>query len=204
MAHLAAVLVLALAACSPPANQGLAPAGQGEAPPATESKFAAVTPGPLPARSSQPVAPDIPEPAGRPVAVAETSPGPRALEQRYALLSSGPETRQEIIKELGEISSSEAVDVLSRLFQREKREELKLEILGAIGGLDDDKFLEPKLSFFARAISPPYPRLVRQVAINTLGEIDDPRVMVLLRTLRSDGDPQIRTFAAEVLRELGK
>jgi HEAT repeat protein len=202
MAHLAGLLVVAFAACSRPVNQDRDPVGQGETSRATE--FAAVTPGPLPARSSLPVAPPDAEVVAHRVSVRETPPGPRALEERYALASSGPEARQEIIQALGEISSPEAVDVLSRLFQREKREELKMAILEAIGGLDDDKVLEPKLSFFARAISPPYPRLGREVAITTLGDIEDPRVIVLLRNLGSDNDPQIRTLAAEMLRDLEK
>jgi len=135
------------------------------------------------------------------VQATEMTSDPRLLEQQYLLRSSLPEVRQEIIRALGEIKSRESVEVLSRLFQRERREELKIDILGTIGDLDDDKMLEPKLAFLFRAVTPMHARLVREVAISTLADIDDRRVIALLESLQSDGDLEIRNFAAEILRD---
>ncbi len=173
-----------------PQEASLSPAAQ---PPAT--------PEPLPASIPTPVSVIVSRPASPPL---DNAPDPRGLEQRYALASSTPELRQEIIQQLGEIGSAQAVIVLSRLFQREKREELQMAILGTIGGMENDNVLEDKLAFLARAVTPVHSRLLREVAINTLGDIDDPRVIALLRSLRSDDDAQIRTFATELLRDLEK
>lgn len=125
-----------------------------------------------------------------------------ALEQRYALPSSRPETRTEIIRELGALGTDKAIRVLSRIFARERREELRLEILGAIADMDDDKVLEPKLFFFANALSPKLSRLIRQVAISSLSEMEDSRVIPLLRNLRFDADSEIQLLVAETLRDL--
>jgi HEAT repeat protein len=124
------------------------------------------------------------------------------LEQRYALPSSRPETRSEIIRALGALGTHEGIRALSRIFARERREELRLEIIGAIADMDDDKVLEPKLSFFATALSPKLSRLIREVAISSLSEMEDSRVIPLLRNLRFDGDSEIQTLVAETLRDL--
>ena len=181
-------------ACSRPADHAQ-PVPPRDTPLGTEMHFAATPP---------PVASVIAHWAPPAVAATEMTSDPRVLEQRYLLRSSVPEVRQEIIRALGEIKSRESVEVLSRLFQRERREELKLDILGTIGDLDDDKMLEPKLAFLFRAVTSTHARLVREVAISTLADIDDRRVIALLQSLQSDGDLEIRSFAAEVLRDVAR
>jgi HEAT repeat protein len=68
--------------------------------------------------------------------------------------------------------------------------------------MDDDKVLELKLSFLTTALSAKFSRLVREIAINNLSEIDDSRVLPLLRDLRFDADSEISAFAVETLRDL--
>jgi hypothetical protein len=62
--------------------------------------------------------------------------------------------RGEIIRELGTLGTPEAIAALSRIFSREKREELRLEIIRVVGESDDDKVRERKFSFFAATLSP--------------------------------------------------
>ncbi len=129
---------------------------------------------------------------------------PRVLEQKYLLADSNVETRMELIQEFGGIETRESVEALARLFGRERREELRLEMMGAISNMEGVAILELKLSFFAAAAGSTQPRLLRDVAITLLAEMDDSRVPDLLRDLRSDPDADIRSMAAEALREIAQ
>jgi hypothetical protein len=186
------LILLSIFGCSRPANRAEAVIP----PPAT--------PAPLPAFRPPAVSTIVSQPASDHSPPLDRAPDPRGLEQRYALASSTPEAREEIIQQLGEIGNAQAVVVLSRLFQREKRAELQIAILGTIGGMENDNIFEEKLAFLSRAIMPMHSRLLREVAINTLADVDDPRAIPLLQTLRFDGDAQIRTLAGELLRDLAK
>lgn len=129
---------------------------------------------------------------------------PRALEKLYAQTGSTLEMREQIISQLGEIPSRESMDVLGRLFRREMRQELRLAILGTAVGMEDEKLLDAKLQLLSAAVAPSVPGIVRQVALSSLTEIEDSRVAPLIRGLLRDKDPEIRSVAAEALRELAE
>lgn len=137
-------------------------------------------------------------------AAAEAGAAPRglvSLEQEFVRPNASVAQRSGIIQEIAALDSPQAIDVLTRMFHRERREELRLEIVGAIGAMPNEQLVPSKLTFFSRATDPATPRLIRQIAIVTLGELEDNRAETLLRRFQSDSDPEIRATIAQVLRE---
>jgi HEAT repeat protein len=135
--------------------------------------------------------------------VAEAEPAPRglvSLEQEYVRPNASVAQRSAIIQEIATMDTAQAIDVLTRMFHRERREELRLEIVSAIGAMPNEQLVPSKLAFFSRATGPATPRLIRQIAIVALGELEDIRAETLLHRLQSDSDPEIRATVTQALR----
>jgi HEAT repeat protein len=140
--------------------------------------------------------------APAPTATVETSARHAfALEQEYAVRTATIERRGEIIREIAQLETAQGISALRRLFDRERREELRLEIVSAVGAIENEQLLPAKLQFFSRATEPQTPRLLREVSAIALSELDDPRAEALLRGLQSDPDAELRATVRQLLDE---
>ena len=124
-----------------------------------------------------------------------------ALEQEYGSQRATIERRGEIIGELAQLDTAPGMEALRRLFDRERREELRLGIVSAIGAMENEQLLTAKLDFFSRATEPKTPRLIREVSAIALSELDDPGAEALLRRLQSDPDAELRATVRQLLRD---
>jgi HEAT repeat protein len=108
--------------------------------------------------------------------------------------------RAEIIDELGDEETADALKVLGRLFQIETDPELKNEILAATNGIEGQT--EGKLLIIGAALKPTQPADVRDAAIDVLQGLDDSRAIPVWQTLLNDTDPEIRSVAKAQIAQL--
>src|SRR5687767_529372 len=67
------------------------------------------------------------------------------LERHYLRPDVTVEMRTEIIREIARAETAQAIGVLTRIFQRERREELRLEIVSAIAAMENEQLAAAKL-----------------------------------------------------------
>ncbi len=190
----AGALVIGFAACSPPEATPPAP----EAKPATPVRERLPsTPAPRTAVIVEPPVqrPALPRPQPR---LPQT---PLELETRYFSGLPTPEERGEIIRALGSLATPAAAEVLGRIFQLEKRQELRLDAFEAAFNLPDDTCREQKFAILQRGVSPAMSQIIRLGAIHALADFDDPRVTAALRALTKDRDAEVRKQAVELLKD---
>ena len=175
-------------------------------PPVLESPSPRQSPRDLATRiESHPQQPTSEPPLAAPLPTALPPPlpeNPRVLQQRYFAATTAPDERSEIIRALGAVGTTEAAEVLRFIFGAEKRLELRMEVLEVAGDLDPERNREGKLAILTLAVAPVQPQLLRLNALQVLGEMDDRRVLPLLRQLTSDRDAMIRNDAAEIVESL--
>jgi hypothetical protein len=182
----AGILMLVLSGCmKTPADPATPPdrvtAPQSSTPFPTTAPEITATPMPLP-RSEAPRLPNN---------VAE-------LDARFHARSATPKERDEIIQTLGRLGAPQALPTLRRIFEEEKRLELRMRVLEVAADLPT----EPgRWELFARATEARQPVVMRLSAMQTLADSEDPRVRPLLQQLARDPSADIRENAARILKE---
>ena len=99
---------------------------------------------------------------------------------------------------LGDLESAEAVAVLGLLFQNERDEELKLEMLATLEQMDVEN--ASIMPIVAAAVRPEQPQSVREAAIDVLADLDEPGALQMLQSLTNDPNPEIRDAAKDALQ----
>lgn len=126
-----------------------------------------------------------------------------ALERLYFTAGTPPEQRREIIQSLGrDEDSARSLTLLQRIFDQEKRLELRQQVLETAAELESPSSEAAKWNLFTRAATARQPLLVRLSALQTLSLFQDARVAPLLEQYSRDVHPEIRTQAARMLREI--
>jgi hypothetical protein len=121
------------------------------------------------------------------------------LEKDYSS-TTNRDARLDIIMDITENPSAEAVQTLARLFDVETDPELKVDLLDSLLGIEG--FKDEKLVLLTKGAAPGLPNDVRQSAIDGLIDLDDRRVIPVLNGLLNDPDPEIREGAKDALELL--
>lgn len=179
-----------LFACSKPAQFSNPDQDLPKATPETENEPTLATPTPV--TSDQPINQPTPEGVESPAETVGT------LQQKF-FNTQDVNARSEIIYALGELNSVEAMGVLGSLFQNERDEKLKLDILITVQQME--VATAPKISILAAAVRPEQPQTVREEAIDALADLDEPGALPMLQILATDPDPAIREAAKEALED---
>ncbi len=188
-----ALAAAVLAACSkqektstpppepPPTMSQPAPVAPPPASPTAKPSATATNTGPTPARSANP---------------AEEA---AALERQYI---SNPDfsSRVETIYKLTDAGTPEAIASLGRLFQMEKDNDLKTEILDSLFDIDGQD--NNKAAILAFAVTSGQPKEVRESAIDALEDIDAKYALPILQGLLADPDEEIRDAAKDAIEML--
>lgn len=139
----------------------------------------------------------IPEDSTPPAAAAETPEEIASLQQKF-LNARNSDERQDIVHEIGELNTTQAMAVLGRLLQIEREADVKLDILGTIEGMEVEN--ATKISILAGAVRPEQPEDVREFAIDALANLDEPGAVQILQGLTNDRNSAIRDAAKEALQ----
>ena len=142
--------------------------------------------------------PAVPEPA--PVLEKPVDAG--ALERRFFAARNDPAARIAVVQELADVPPVVALTMLNRLYPVERREDVKMEMLAALGDLDHGRDRDNQLALCTKALAVGEPARVRYVAVQVLGGLGDPRGRALLLSLSRDSDREVRAAAVQVLRDL--
>lgn len=118
------------------------------------------------------------------------------LEKDYAT-ATNRDTRLDIMMDIAETPSADAVRALTRLFEIETDGDLKVDLLDSLLGIEG--FKEEKLIMLTMGARQGLPQEVRQSAIDGLIDLEDPRVVPVLNGLLNDPDPEIREGAQDAL-----
>src|SRR4030095_8172277 len=124
------------------------------------------------------------------------------LERRFVAATNNPKERIAIVQELADVPAAPGLTTLNRLYPLERREDVKVEMLTALGDLDHETNRDNQLALCLKALAPDQPSRVRYVAVQVLSDLDDPRGRAMLITLKSDADKMVRAAAVEALRDL--
>lgn len=108
--------------------------------------------------------------------------------------------RVQQIYKLSDIGSAEAIVALGRLFQAEKDNDLKIEILDSM--FDIDGLEDRKAALLGAGASADQPKEVRESAIDGLTDLDPKFSIPILNALVSDPDEDIRELAKDSIDQL--
>lgn len=190
----APVLAIAvLAACSKQEPSSSPP----PEPPPTVSQPAPVSPSPA-APTARPPA-TVTNTGATPARSSNPAEEAAALERQYI---SNPDfsARVETIYKLTDAGTPEAIASLGRLFQMEKDNDLKTEILDSLFDIDGQD--NNKAAILAFAVSSTQPKEVRESAIDALEDIDAKYALPILQGLLADPDEEIRDAAKDAIEML--
>jgi HEAT repeat protein len=133
------------------------------------------------------------------VAPADKSSAETAISLQEKFLStSDVNQRKNIVHALGQLDSAEAIDIIYRLFQVERAEEMKLDMLETVEQMEVED--ARKIPIMAAGIQPDQPQEVRETAIDVLADFTEPVATQLLQNLMNDPNPEIRETAQEALQ----
>lgn len=105
--------------------------------------------------------------------------------------------RRNVLSLLADLGTTEAVEVIGRLFDSERELSLKVELVQALTVFDGQN--DRKLSILATGIQAGQPDEVRMVALESLMNLGDQRGIALLQPLLQDQNPDIRTAARDAM-----
>jgi HEAT repeat protein len=114
------------------------------------------------------------------------------------LSTSDVNERKNIVHALGQLDSAEAIDIIYRLFQVERTEEAKLDMLETVEDMEVEDVR--KIPIMAAAVQTDQPQEVRETGIDVLADFDQPYATQLLQNLMNDPNPEIRQAATEALQ----
>ena len=125
-----------------------------------------------------------------------------ALERRFFSAQNNPADRIAVVQEHADVPPAVALTLLNRLYPVERREDVKMEMLAALGDLDHARDRDNQLALCTKALAPDQPARVRYAAVHLLGDLGDPRGRAILIPLTRDNDREVRAAAVQVLRDL--
>ena len=125
-----------------------------------------------------------------------------ALERRFLAAQNDPAERIAVVQELADVPPATALSFMNRLYPIERREDVKMEMLSALGDLDHEKDRDAQLALCMKALAAGQPSRVRYVAVQVVAELGDPRGIAMLTPLTKDNDRDVRAAAVQVLRDL--
>ena len=128
--------------------------------------------------------------------ISKATPSDLAREFRAAAEA---ERRGELVGELWEIGTPEAVETLRQLYFGEREMDVKVDIISGVTDADPVKLRDGCNALLLAALTPGQPPEVRALAAHLLTESKDPRAIALLQQFSQDGDPKIREAAREAL-----
>ena len=129
----------------------------------------------------------------------ETTPTAPELEKTY-LANPDFTERVQVIFQLSDLGSADALATLGRLFQKEQDPDLRVQVLNSLFDIEghDDK----KAALLAAGVATNQPKDVRDAAIDALGDIDAKRAVPILQSLLSDADEDLREHAKDIIEQL--
>lgn len=192
-----------------PNNPGAQPAGSRVRPFNSEPRTAVAIPSNVPPSngniSRTTIAAANPATVGRPplpvqpLPESADDPAPKPLpvmEQEY-FTATNRDVRLDLMMDIADSSSAEAVKALTRLFEAETDADLKVDLLDSLLGIEG--FKEEKLIMLTLGARQGLPNEVRQSAIDGLIDLDDRRVIPVLNGLLNDPEEEIREAAKDAL-----
>jgi len=129
----------------------------------------------------------------------EATPTAPELEKTY-LANPDFTERVQVIFQLSDLGSADALATLGRLFQKEQDPDLRVQVLNSLFDIEghDDK----KAALLAAGVATNQPKDVRDAAIDALGDIEAKRAVPILQSLLSDADEDLREHAKDVIEQL--
>lgn len=153
-----------------------------------------LSPVPFASDASQPPSTTPSPDAATPAKAAATS------EQNYRA-ATDPDDRLEVLGQLRDLETTEAVQAFGRLFQQAKDQDEKLDLLATLDQMDTSA---GKLPILEAAIYTQQPPEVRTAAINSLAALVGPKARQMLETLTTNPNPEVRETAKEALKNLAE
>ena len=180
--------------------------GCSENPPVPSQPPAPATPAPSRIAAGISVEPPAPPREAEPTVTPEPEPpvDPTGVERRFLSAPNDPAARIAAIRELANATPAAALTLLNRLFPIERREDVKAEMLAALGDLDHTKERDNQLALCTKALASAQPVRIRYIAIHTLVDLHDPRARAILIPLQNDPDREIRAAATQALSDLSQ
>ena len=129
----------------------------------------------------------------------EATPTAPELEKNY-LANPDFTERVQVIFQLSDLGSADALAVLGRLFQKEQDPDLRVQVLNSLFDIEghDDK----KAALLAAGVATNQPKDVRDAAIDALGDIEMKRAVPILQSLLTDTDEDLREHAKDIIEQL--
>jgi len=129
----------------------------------------------------------------------EATPTAPELEKAY-LANPDFTERVQVIFQLSDLGSADALATLGRLFQKEQDPDLRVQVLNSLFDIEghDDK----KAALLAAGVATNQPKDVRDAAIDALGDIEAKRAVPILQSLLSDPDEDLREHAKDIIEQL--
>ncbi|MGB8166099.1 MAG: hypothetical protein WCF18_01315 [Chthoniobacteraceae bacterium] len=121
------------------------------------------------------------------------------LQAAYLAAKEFPD-KVEVIYDLGNLDTADAIYTLMRLFEAEGDPDLKQEMIDATERMEEQ--LPAKLAFLAIALQPSQPAEIRDTAVGLLLTIEDRRAIAIWQLLLKDADPERREMAQERIEDL--
>lgn len=128
----------------------------------------------------------------------DTKPLP-VLIQNYAT-STNRDDRLDIMMDIADLPGPDSIRALSTLFDAETDNDLKVDLLDSLLGIEG--FVDEKLKMLTKGTAKNLSSEVRQSAIDGLIDLDDQRVIPVLNGLLNDPDEEIRESAKDALEML--
>jgi hypothetical protein len=130
----------------------------------------------------------------------EVAPKPLPVMEKEYFTATNRDVRLDLMMDIADTSSADAVKTLTRLFEAETDADLKVDLLDSLLGIEG--FKEEKLIMLTLGARQGLPTEVRQSAIDGLIDLDDQRVIPVLNGLLNDPDEEIREGAKDALEML--
>jgi protein subunit release factor A len=159
------------------------------------SQQEAPVPAPVATAPSPSPAPEV----GLPPPAEEKQRTPGQLQRDYWLTREQSD-RTEIIYQLGDLESADAIHSLMWLYQAETDLDLKQEILDAVDRIEEQ--IPAKLALLNVALAPGQPRDLHDTVVEMLLGINDRRAILTWQLLLKDSDPEVRELAQQQIEEL--
>ena len=130
----------------------------------------------------------------------DLTPKPLPVMEKEYFTATNRDVRLDLMMDIADTSSAEAVKALTRLFEAETDADLKVDLLDSLLGIEG--FKEEKLIMLTLGARQGLPSEVRQSAIDGLIDLDDRRAIPVLNGLLNDPDEEIREGAKDALEML--
>jgi len=127
----------------------------------------------------------------------DAAPKPLPVMEKEYFTATNRDVRLDLMMDIADTSSADAVKALTRLFEAETDADLKVDLLDSLLGIEG--FKEEKLIMLTLGARQGLPTEVRQSAIDGLIDLDDQRVIPVLNGLLNDPDEEIREGAKDAL-----